>query len=77
MPSIDMKKPKASNSRKWSDMSFLGWVNKATWRSARRGQIQWRPRPVSAEQENGSKRRHDLRSLFEVQVHFRSDKEII
>jgi hypothetical protein len=66
MPSIDMKKPKASNSRKLSDMSFLGWVNKATGRSARGGQIQWRPQPVSAEQENGSKRRHDLRSLFEV-----------
>jgi hypothetical protein len=31
MPSIDMKKPKASNSRKWSDMFFLGWVTKATW----------------------------------------------
>jgi hypothetical protein len=29
MPSIGMGKPKASNSRKWSDMSFLGWVNKA------------------------------------------------
>jgi hypothetical protein len=55
MPLIDMKKPKASNSRKWSDMSFLGWVNKATWRSARRGQIQGRLQPVSAEQENGSK----------------------
>jgi hypothetical protein len=39
MPSIDMKEPKASNSRKWSDMSFLGWVNKATRRSARRGQM--------------------------------------
>jgi hypothetical protein len=39
MPSIDMKKPKASNSRKWSDMSFLGWVNKATGRSARGGQL--------------------------------------
>jgi hypothetical protein len=77
MPLIDMKKPKASNSRKWSDMSFLGWVNKASWRSARRGQIQWRPQPASAEHENGAKRRHDLRSLFEVQVHFRSDKEII
>jgi hypothetical protein len=64
MPSIDMKKPKASNSRKWSDMSFLGWVNKATWRFTRRGQIQWRPQPASAEQENGSKRRHDLRSLL-------------
>jgi hypothetical protein len=24
MPSIDMGKPKASGSRKWSDMSFLG-----------------------------------------------------
>jgi hypothetical protein len=34
-----MKEPKASNSRKWSDMSFLGWVNKATRRSARRGQL--------------------------------------
>jgi hypothetical protein len=31
MSSIDMKEPKASNSRKWSDMSFLSWVNKATW----------------------------------------------
>jgi hypothetical protein len=28
MPSIDMGKPKASISRKWSDMSFLGWVDK-------------------------------------------------
>jgi hypothetical protein len=28
MPSIDMKKPKASNSRKWSDMSFLSWLIK-------------------------------------------------
>jgi hypothetical protein len=28
MPSIDMKKPKASNSRKRSDMSFLGWLIK-------------------------------------------------
>jgi hypothetical protein len=58
-------------------MSFLGWVNKATRRSARRGQIQWRPQPASAKQENDSKRRHDLRTLFEVQVHFRFDKEII
>jgi hypothetical protein len=58
-------------------MSFPGWVDKTTGRSARRGQIQWRPQPALAEQENGSKRRHDLRSLFEVQVHFRSNKEII
>jgi hypothetical protein len=36
-----------------------------------------RLQPASANQENGSKRRHDLRSLFEVQVHFRFDKEII
>jgi hypothetical protein len=36
-----------------------------------------RLQPTSADQENGSKRRHDLRSLFEVQVHFRFDKEII
>jgi hypothetical protein len=36
-------------------MSFLGWVNKATWRAARRGQIQGRPQPASTKQENGSK----------------------
>jgi hypothetical protein len=40
MPSIDMRKPKASNSRKWSDMPFLGWVDKATMQSSKRGKIE-------------------------------------
>jgi hypothetical protein len=75
MPLIDMRKPKASNSRKWSDMSFLGWVKQ---HGDPQGEAKYKGlQPASAEQENGSKRRHDLRSLFEVQVHFRLDKEII
>jgi hypothetical protein len=39
MPSIGMGKPKASNSRKWSDILFLGWVDNSTWRSLRTGEL--------------------------------------
>jgi hypothetical protein len=40
MPSVDMREPKASNSRKWSDMSFLGWVDKATWWSLKTDKLE-------------------------------------
>jgi hypothetical protein len=40
MPAIGMGKPKASNSRKWSNLSFLGWVDKIMTWSSRRGKME-------------------------------------
>jgi hypothetical protein len=49
MPSIDMGKSKASNSRKYSDRSFLNQVGKTTRRPLRTGELDKLPQLAPTE----------------------------